>query len=679
MRNWEELDGGWRLLQDGLSVWLDKSGCISAGRDRRGTPAVKLTVDGRPMTLQDLSFVERGDGGTPSAHSLQLVFADHGIRVRLYLSGVSELPILLMSGEIENIGEKPFWVDEPGLAFAVPKEGLLRVRWTQGVCLEEQQTFPVSFLTRHAELSHVVGPHRPFWLRSSVQGYRPTSSNRLLPWCLLQGDQQGYFTLIQWSGQWVYRIEEGDGTLIVNAVLSPLSKRLDPGGKLSLPKVAFGRYQGSIDHARGLIHRYLRRNVMPPAPDETFPWVQFNSWYPWTKRLDQKEMLAQLDVAAELGCEVFVLDDGWFLGSGTDAHWGSGAGHWVEDPAKFPMGLREFGRRVKQKGLRFGLWVEPERVAIQVIDERPEIRHHWLAYDGDRLIQHAPNGRVWAAQICFGCPEAVAWAKQTLSRVIEAYEPDWIKWDHNIYGVCTRGDHGHQEGDGNEAHIRGVYEVLEFVRDRYPDVVIENCASGGARVDPGMMAFTHVNWLSDLPAPSYRARSQFAGALDLFPPEYLNSWVIPHREEPLSVESARYLLRSRMLGAFGISYPMTGWSDELKSIVKDEIAHYKRLRDLMRKGSVVPVFPQETTVESWAAFEYWTSERGAVLVFRNESPLRAQLIPLKSPDPVRQYVVTNADTGVSERLSGEVLRETGLTVALSGPHSAALYWVEVAS
>ena len=92
-----------------------------------------------------------------------------------------------------------------------------------------------------------------------------------------------------------------------------------------------------------------------------------------------------------------------------------------------------------------------------------------------------------------------------------------------------------------------------------------------------------------------------------------------------------------MLGAFGISYPMTGWSDELKSIVKDEIVRtYKRLRDLMRKGSVVPVFPQETTVESWAAFEYWTSERGAVLVFRNESPLRAQLIPLKSPDPVRQ-------------------------------------------
>lgn len=674
MGNWEKQRGGWSLRREELSVWIDKSGRLCAGRELKGAPAVRFNVDGRPVSLEDMSLAEEGE----TAGSLHLVFSGDGFRVRIHIWMAPGLPVALLSGEIENAGDVVRTVDEPGISLAVPREGLQRVRWTQGVTLEEQQGFPVSFLTRHAELSHVVGPHRPFRLCSTQQGFRPTSSNRFLPWCLLQGTHHGFFTFIEWSGQWLYQIEEVGDTLVVTAALSPLKKRLHPGEKLSLPKVAVGGYQGSVDRARTVIHRYLRRHVMPPAPDDAFPWVQFNSWYPWEERLDEREMLAQLDVAAELGCEVFVLDDGWFLGSGVEGRWGSGAGAWVEDPAKFPMGLWAFGRRVKEKGLRFGLWIEPERVAMHVLDEYREIRHHWLAYHGDRLIQHAASWQAWAAQICFGCPEAVAWAKKTLARVIEAYEPDWIKWDHNLYGVCTRSDHGHQEGDGNEAHIRGVYEVLRFVRERYPHVVIENCASGGSRVDPGIMAFTHVSWLSDLPAPSYRARSQFAGAVDLFPPEYLNAWVIPHREEPLTVETAHYLLRSRMLGAFGISYPMTGWSDELKEIVKEEIANYKRLREIMRRGTVRLVFPQETTAEGWAAFEYWADERGALLVFRSESPVRVQLIPVGSADPAKEYIITDADTGASERVSGKTLAERGLTVALPEPHSAVLYWVEAA-
>src|SRR5690606_11221216 len=99
-----------------------------------------------------------------------------------------------------------------------------------------------------------------------------------------------------------------------------------------------------------------------------------------------------------------------------------------------------------------------------------------------------------------------------------------------------------------------------------------------------------------------RARSQFAGAVLAFPPEFHNAWVIPDSWEPFTAANARYKLRSCMLGAFGISYPLPDLSPEVRQIVAEEIANYKKLRPLIREGQFRRLLPQETSLAAWSAF-----------------------------------------------------------------------------
>src|SRR5690606_13563793 len=170
------------------------------------------------------------------------------------------------------------------------------------------------------------------------------------------------------------------------------------------------------------------------------------------------DMEEQLDLAAELGIEVFVLDDGWFKGWQEGAGWGVGAGWWVADEKKFPGGLLAFVEKVKARGMRFGLWIEPERIDPAVLAESG-VDERWPAASRDNVPFPRSAHNRWAHP-CFGCPETVEWAKRQIDRLVVDYGADWIKWDHNAYRVCRRSDHGHQEGDGNWAHVMGVYEQL---------------------------------------------------------------------------------------------------------------------------------------------------------------------------------------------------------------------------
>lgn len=557
----------------------------------------------------------------------------------------------------------------------------------QGVRLFDQSSFPVSFLEVNQPLRR--GPLA--WGADAGQtAAHPTSSNMWLPW-LAACDHTGTGAAfgIQWSGLWKAQAEwvpgaaPGSSAHVLVSLGSVFTCNVAGGSAVELPPAFVALTQNGLRHVSQQIHTYTRTAVKAQTQSDTMPWVQFNSWYPWRAKLHDSEMEKQLGLAAQLGFEVFVLDDGWFLGGYEGAPWGAGAGWWIEDPAKFPSGIKAFGEKVHANGLKFGLWIEPERVDTRVLPQTG-IRQAWLAGDEDNQ-PFAPHKSGSGQQLCLGCPEGVAWAKQQLDRLVGEYGADWIKWDHNRYQVCRRSDHGHQAGDGNRAHILGVYEVLRYLRERYPHVVVENCAAGGTRVDYGLMQYTDVTWLHDIPSPSYRARSQFAGASQAYPPEYLNAWVIPDTWEPLTERNARYKLRSCMLGAFGVSYPLYDLSSPVLSILKEEIAHYKRLRPLITHGRCVPLLPQPTSLSAWSAQAYLLhptqqvsgdSPCGAILAFRgnHESGSRQRLqVPGLAPET--QFRVADQDSGHHWLLSGIELAEQGIEITLAEPDSSALLWL----
>jgi alpha-galactosidase len=175
--------------------------------------------------------------------------------------------------------------------------------------------------------------------------------------------------------------------------------------------------------------------------------------------------------------ELFVMDAGWYVGAGDSDQFDfdSGLGTWAEDADRFPSGLASLADYAHGVGLKFGLWVEPERVALAWVDKPGLARESWLATrDGE-------HGSPLTAQICLVRPEARQWVLDQLVALIERVHPDYLKWDNNFWINCNRAGHGHGPSDGNMAHVQALYGVLDELRRRYPDLLIENVSGGGAR------------------------------------------------------------------------------------------------------------------------------------------------------------------------------------------------------
>ncbi|GBC98680.1 Alpha-galactosidase [bacterium HR17] len=493
------------------------------------------------------------------------------------------------------------------------------------------------------------------------------SSQKDIAWFALAERDDGVVTGgliggLAWSGRWRGTITRKGDTLVARLGVTEVTHRLAPLSELQSPSALLLPFAGDLDDAGRQWHEFLRRFWCPPSPPD-FPWVQFNSWFGWTTHIDEATLMREVDIAAELGCEVFVVDAGWY--DGCDAgDFGHGLGNWTEHRGKFPNGLKAFADYVHRKGMKFGLWVEPERVDLQT--ELAKQHPDWFAKRDGKVIGGGRYGH-----LCFGNPQVVAWCKERLTHLVAAYDVDWLKWDYNIaYGLgCNDPTHGHQDGDGTYAHTLGVYAVKAFLRTKFPHLVIEGCASGGHRIDFGIVRFVHTYWLSDFTHQAANVRFHLTGAWFALPSRYLNTWVVHD-----GTSAAEF--RSRMGGAFGLSARLAEWDAATRERARRHIAEYKRLRPfvLQRRFTLTP---QAQSLRAWTVWQFHdpTSDSGAVLAFRDQSPQERFTVRLKGLDLAKRYELHNADTGETLTQTGEHLLRDGVTLTISEPGGSALWWV----
>src|SRR5207248_516487 len=160
-----------------------------------------------------------------------------------------------------------------------------------------------------------------------------------------------------------------------------------------------------------------------------------------------------------------------------------------------------------------------------------------------------------AALICLASGAARAWLLARVSALVDAVQPDYVKWDNNAWVNCDRAGHGHGATDGNFAQVSGLYQVLEALRAQYPDLLIENVSGGGNRLDFGMLRYTDVAWMDDRTTPSVHVRHNLEGLAAAFPPAYLLSFVTDQVGEPLhDAPDLPLYVRSRMGGALGLCF-----------------------------------------------------------------------------------------------------------------------------
>jgi alpha-galactosidase len=489
------------------------------------------------------------------------------------------------------------------------------------------------------------------------------SSETFVPLVVVNGDGDDFFGGLMWSGAWHAALERAGERLRVTLGFPTVSTTVAPSRPLELPHAFFGLSAQAAGRVSGALHRFILRGIRHGRP--FWPLVTYNTWFVYGTTVHEDAMVAEIDRAAALGIELFVIDAGWHVGAGetSDFDFESGLGTWLADENRFPSGLASLADYAHGVGLKFGLWIEPERVALSTVDKPGLVREGWLATrDGD-------YGAPLTAQICLVRPEARQWVLDHLVALIEQVRPDYLKWDNNSWTNCNRAGHGHGAADGNLTHVQALYGILGELRRRYPDLMIENVSGGGARIDFGMLAYTDSAWMDDRTAPAAHVRHNIEGLTFAFPPGYLLSFLIDADGEPVAgADDLPLLMRSRGAAILGLTYRTDLLDDDTAALLAEQIAEYKTYRDTIA-GANASLLTLQTPYDDsgWDALQQVSEDGQTALIFAFKNDFSDGRLIVRPRGLIAEttYSVTSVDLGPLGDTRGELLMQDGIELIQS--------------
>ncbi|HEV3059966.1 MAG TPA: glycoside hydrolase family 36 protein [Vicinamibacterales bacterium] len=497
-------------------------------------------------------------------------------------------------------------------------------------------------------------------------GAQGRASESWVPWLAIDGARDEFYMALMWSGAWsISGTRTGPG-LSLSAGLASMTTTIT--AVVDGPHVVFGAVAGGLSEATGALRSYVLDGVR--AGQALTPLVTYNTWFAYGTTVDEPSMLSEMDAAAALGAELFVLDAGWYPGAGAAGpfDFDAGLGSWTADPARFPNGLRPLRDHAHDLGIKFGVWVEPERVNLSLVGD-PGPDESWLATAGGAY------GSDHSALICLSNAAARKWILDGLTQLINEVQPDYLKWDNNMWVNCDRDGHEHGKLDGNFAQVNGLYDALATLRQQYPDLLIENVSGGGNRLDVGMLRYSDTAWMDDRTAPSAHVRHNLEGLGTVFPPAYLLSFVTEHDGESLHnpLDLSLYM-RSRMAGVLGLCFKSAEYSEGESAGMSHEVAIYKGIRDAMSSAAATLLTPQarQSNGPAWDVAQTATVGNGEEVVWAYQSDDGVDRVNVKPVglDPKSTYQVESVDTGALGEATGSDLMTNGIDV-LQSPNTAA--------
>ena len=495
--------------------------------------------------------------------TVTITAADNGLRLRTEVE-LAPSGMLRVRHRLTNTAADPYTVDGLEAALPVPEQASelldLNGRWSR---------------ERHPQRR---GFDHGAWVRENRRGRTGHDATlALLAGTAGFGFRHGevWALSVAWSGNHVSYADrqlEGLAALGGGELLDGGEIILGAGEEYATPWLCAAYSDRGIDGVSAAFHGWLR--ARPNHPRSPRP-VVLNTWEAVYFDHDLDRLRALADVAARVGVERFVLDDGWFRHRRDDT---TGLGDWYVDEWVWPAGLTPLIEHVTGLGMAFGLWVEPEMinpdsdlyrahpdwVLRPVDDELPPIARHQQVLD-------------------LAVPEAYAHILGRLDELLRDNDIRFLKWDHNRDLVGA----GHAGRAGVHGQTAAVYRLLAEVRARHPGVEIESCSSGGARVDLGILAYTDRVWASDCNDALERQTIQRWTAL-LLPPELIGAHVGPPashttgRTHDLSFRAA-----TALFGHFGIEWDIAAASESELDGLAEVIALYRQLRGLLHTGEVV--------------------------------------------------------------------------------------------
>lgn len=500
-----------------------------------------------------------------------------------------------------------------------------------------------------------------------VLGAEGRSSEQTVPWFAIDNGEDTFFAGLMWSGGWSLTAERSNAGIELTLGLAPMSTAVTSA--VDGPHAFFGAARGGLRDASAATRSFVMEGIRGGRALDAL--VTYNTWFAYGTRIDDETMREEIHGAAELGAELFVMDAGWYVGAGRDSvsDFSSGLGSWEVDEARFPEGVKALTDYAHSLGLKFGIWVEPERVALSTVGQSGLAEEAWLASVGGRY------GSSQAAQICLASAAARQWVLDAVARLVDEVQPDYLKWDNNFWLNCDRDGHGHGTSDGNFAHVNGLYDVLAELRTRYPDLLIENVSGGGNRLDFGMLRYSDVGWMDDRSAPSIHVRHIVEGLGVVFPPAYLLSFVMHHDEEPINDASDLSLyFRARMTGVLGLCFRTRQFDASAAAQITREIEIYKELRDSLGAAAGTLLTEQAAVVDgpAWDVFQSSSPGGGTVVLsaIQWDDAVEEHVVIPVGLRPESTYDIESVDNGAIGTATGAELMADGITVVQS-PDTAA--------
>ena len=387
-----------------------------------------------------------------------------------------------------------------------------------------------------------------------------------------------------WNGEWVLKPEKTFQTPEVVMVYSD---------------------RGLGQMSRTFYHFYQECLIRSKFAREPRP-ILVNNWEATFFDFDEAKLLKLADKAQEAGIELFVLDDGWFGHRDAD---NSSLGDWFVDRRKLPHGLSELAKEIHKRGMKFGLWFEPEMISTdsELFRKHPD----YVLHTEGRPYTIGRGQLVLDLSRKDVCDYVI----KSVSDVLKSTKIDYVKWDMNRHltdagSVVFSAD---QQGEIMHRYVLGLYRIMEEITEEFPDILFESCSSGGGRFDPGMLYYMPQTWCSDNTDAVCRMKIQYATSL-MYPAVTMGAHVsvIPNQQtgRVTPLDTRGYVAMS---GNFGYEIDLNQLSEEEFQEVKKQIQLYKSIRNIVQQGEFYRIHnPFEENIAAW---NFVSEDKKEVLAF----------------------------------------------------------------
>ncbi len=663
-------------------------------QDRGFSPNPNEAGNDRTFSLdylpQEFSTDRSGDYRSPS---VEVIWGDGGTAFSGKVAGyeicpgaekVKGMPCLQKSGkeQVDTLVirlEDPVSRVEAKLSYTVFEEKNVIARsvilanyGTRDLRLEKLMSGTVDFRDSEYDLIYFSGRHtmEREMKRISVEdgihsigSSRGTSSHQYNPFAVLCekncGEDSGQcwgFSLI-YSGNFLMEAERDQYKQVrFQAGIHPkgFSFLLEPGEEFQAPQLIMAWSGSGLTELSHRFHRLFRENLCRSPYQKKVRPVLLNSWEAAYFDFDDEKILSIAKAAADMGVEMFVLDDGWFGKRNDDC---SGLGDWTVNREKIKIGIGKMSDKIHEMGMKFGLWIEPE-----MISEDSELyRQHpdWCLREPGRP---ATRGR-YQLVLDLSREDVCQYLIETMNRLLDKAGAEYIKWDMNRSiteawsGLLSR----EHQGEVFHRYVLGLYHVMDQVILTHPDILFCGCSGGGGRYDPAMLYYQPQIWCSDNTDAVNRLKIQY-GTSFAYPPCTMEAHVsvCPNHQTGRSVP-----LRTRgtaaMGGVFGYELDPTKMTEEEKAQCREQIRFYRKYAKVIMEGDYYRLTnPYENRY--FTAWESVSPDRKkallSIVVTDKEGNDAQRYVKLKGLDPDGYYRIE----GWKGKFSGKLLMNAGVPV-----------------